>query len=271
MRARAKSAKVDRRGRPRETGHYRRTIRQRSTRICASDIAWHIIEFGGVDRTDLRADAPRRDRCRLHARAFAFTLPRTPSAPPGGEQIASATQEGGRPCRRRTFTELVVASYGDLYVAPSRHDPSDQNGTPDVDPAFQNLGLTTEDSVTFGYALRVPGLPALGRSKTDVRRELTRSRLLARRSASSSGTAQSFQLAFGGGDVVEGGAGSCRYDFPDDTAALAAYAIVVDWQDGESTTGSRTPPATYGVGRGPAAADRAGRAAGHVPDARRRR
>ncbi len=214
---------------PEETGHYRRKIRQRGTRIYASDIAWHIIEFGGVDETDLRADAARRDRRRLPLRAFCLHPCRTPSALPGGEQITSTTPRGEDSPMAQDPTELVVASYGDLYVAPSGTTlPTEWNSR--LDPAFQNLGLTTEDGVTFGYAPEVQGFGAW-QSKTDVRRELTRSDYSLTFSLEQ-WNAQSFQLAFGGGEVVEVRTGSYRYDFPDDTAALAAYAIVVDWQDG---------------------------------------
>jgi hypothetical protein len=124
--------------------------------------------------------------------------------------------------------ELVIASYGDLHIAPGGTAlPAEWNSR--LDAAFANLGLATEDGVTFSHAPEVQGHGAW-QSKADVRREITRI-------AQSIGfaleqwNAKSFDAAFGGGEIREVRTGSYRYNFPDDASALKAYVMVVDWQD----------------------------------------
>jgi hypothetical protein len=126
--------------------------------------------------------------------------------------------------------EFVVAGFGRLYVAaegtamPTAIDSR-------LDPAFYDLGYTTEDGLSFAHTPEVSEWFSW-QSKSATRRELTRIDQALGFTLQQWNT-RSFQLAFGGGSVEEIRAGSYVYSFPDEQSSLQTYSVVIDWQDGD--------------------------------------
>jgi hypothetical protein len=126
-------------------------------------------------------------------------------------------------------TELVVASHGDVYVAPvGTALPTTVSGA--LNAAFNKLGLITEDGVSVSVAPEIEAFRAWQRRQA-VRRELINQDISVS-FALEQWNAENVIFAFGGGEVSEPSAGQFRYDFPDGDDALDERAIVVDWQDG---------------------------------------
>jgi hypothetical protein len=127
--------------------------------------------------------------------------------------------------------QITVALTGDVSVAPYSSGlvlPVDLGA---LDAAFVNLGLTTEDGVTFTATPNVEEIRSW-QKKTATRRVVTG------RDVSSAFVLQqtnldTFALAFGGGDWTEPSEGVYRYDPPADGDALAEYACVIDIEDGD--------------------------------------
>lgn len=127
--------------------------------------------------------------------------------------------------------EITVALSGNVFVAPY----TDALALPDdmsaLDGAFVDLGYTSEDGVTFSASPTVEEIRAWQKA-TPVRRIVTA------RDASAAFVLEqtnldTFALAFGGGDWTEPTAGVYRYDPPADEDALAEYATVIDFADGD--------------------------------------
>lgn len=127
-------------------------------------------------------------------------------------------------------TELVVASNGQVYVAPvGTALPTTPTET--LNAAFVGLGFCTEDGVTVTATPDVKDFTAW-QSRQAVRRERNQQEIQA-----------SFQLeqwneetvpfAFGGGEITSLGGGDYRYDFPQTDDALDERAMVIDAQDGD--------------------------------------
>lgn len=127
--------------------------------------------------------------------------------------------------------ELVVASHGDVYVAPVGTTlPATNDVDASLNAAFVNLGLISEDGVSFSAAPDIQEFMAWQRQQP-VRRERT-GQALSMSFALEQWNVNNVPLAFGGGEVVETAAGVFKYTFPDDNDALDERSIVVDWQDG---------------------------------------
>lgn len=127
--------------------------------------------------------------------------------------------------------ELVVASHGDVYVAPVGTTlPSDTDVDAALNAAFVNLGLITEEGVTFTATPEITGYKSWQRQQ-DVRRERT-SQDLQFGFNLEQWNIDNVPFAFGGGEVVETAAGVFKYTFPADDESLDERAIVLDWQDG---------------------------------------
>lgn len=125
--------------------------------------------------------------------------------------------------------ELVVASYGNVYVAPvGTALPTTVDGA--LNAAFFNLGLVNEDGVTFTVSPEIEEFMAW-QSRQAVRRELV-GQEISIAFALEQWNAENVKLAFGGGQVSEPTPGQYRYDFPDGDDSLDERAIVIDWQDG---------------------------------------
>jgi hypothetical protein len=126
--------------------------------------------------------------------------------------------------------ELVVASHGDLYVAPvGTALPSTATGTPNA--AFYKVGLISEDGAALTVTPEVEEFSAWQR-RQPVRRELVdQTQQIA--CALEQWNGETVKLAFGGGNVVETSPGEWRYDFPSGSDALDERSVVLDWQDGD--------------------------------------
>jgi hypothetical protein len=127
--------------------------------------------------------------------------------------------------------QITVALSGNVSVAPYSEALTLPTGLGALDAAFLNLGYTSEDGVTFSATPNIEEIRAWQKA-TPVRRIVTG------RDASAAFTLEqtnldTFALAFGGGDWTEPSAGVFRYDPPADEDALAEYACVIDFADGD--------------------------------------
>lgn len=129
-------------------------------------------------------------------------------------------------------TELVVASHGDIYVAPvGTTAPTAVDSA--LDPAFHSLGLISEDGVTITISPEIESFMAWQRRQA-VRRELVNQEIQAAFSLEQ-WNAENVILAFQGGQVVDLGGGEYRYDAPGGSEALDERIMVIDWQDGPNS------------------------------------
>jgi hypothetical protein len=126
--------------------------------------------------------------------------------------------------------QITVALSGNVSVAPYSSGlvlPTDLGA---LDAAFSNLGYTSEDGVTFSATPNIEEIRAWQKA-TPVRRIVT-SRDVAAAFTLEQTNLDTFALAFGGGDWTSN-AGVYRYDPPADEDALAEYACVIDFSDGD--------------------------------------
>lgn len=128
-------------------------------------------------------------------------------------------------------TELVVASYGTVNVAPVG-TPLPSSPTASLNVAFTELGYVTEDGVTISVSPEIEEFMAW-QSRQAVRRELTGQEIQLSFELEQWND-ETIILAFGGGEVTTAG-GVSRYDFPTDEAALDERSLVVDWKDGDKS------------------------------------
>lgn len=126
--------------------------------------------------------------------------------------------------------EIKVLAHGDLYIAPlGTALPETVEET--LDSAFINLGLTSEDGVTFSSGSEVEDIRSWQR--TTPSRRIVTSRSFTAASQLQQYNRDNFALAFGGGDWSEPTPGTYRYDPPADADPLAEYVVVIDAQDGD--------------------------------------
>ena len=129
--------------------------------------------------------------------------------------------------------ELIVASHGDVYVAPvGTALPTTVAGS--LNAAFVNLGLITEDGVSSSVSPEIEEFRAWQR-RQPVRRELLNQDISVT-FALEQWNAETVKFAFGGGTVSEPTPGQFRYDFPDGDDALDERSMVIDWQDGPTSS-----------------------------------
>lgn len=126
-------------------------------------------------------------------------------------------------------TEIVVASNGQVYVAPVGTPlPADESVA--LNSAFVGLGYITEDGATISVSPEIQDYMAW-QSRQPIRREMT-----AQEASVSFGLQQwnedTVPLAFGGGSVVLVSAGHYRYNLPDETQALDERALILESNDG---------------------------------------
>ena len=128
--------------------------------------------------------------------------------------------------------ELVIASHGDLYVAPVG-TALPTAVTTALNAAFFGVGLISEDGASLSVAPDIQEHRAW-QKRQPVRRELVGQNITIA-AALEQWNAVTIPLAFGGGTIVESPPGSFRYDFPDGDDALDERALVLDWQDGPNS------------------------------------
>lgn len=131
----------------------------------------------------------------------------------------------------QTAEEITVALTGNVWIAPYSDTlvlPEDL-GAPDA--AFTDMGYTTEDGVTFSATPNVEDIMAWQKA-TPVRRIVT-SREVTIGYTLEQLNLDTFAHAFGGGEWTEPTAGVYRYDPPADADALAEYACIIDFADGD--------------------------------------
>lgn len=129
-------------------------------------------------------------------------------------------------------TELVVASHGDVYVAPvGTALPTTTTGA--VNAAFTKLGLISEDGAALSVSPEIQEYGAWQR-RQPVRRELIRQAVSVTFTLLQ-WNADTVQFAFGGGAIVDVGGNAYRYDFPDGDDPLDERAMIIDWQDGPTS------------------------------------
>lgn len=125
-------------------------------------------------------------------------------------------------------TELVVASNGQIYVAPvGTALPAGPATT--LNAAFVGLGLATEDGVKLSVSPTITEHKAW-QSRHPVRRDLTGQEIQAAFQLEQ-WNESTVVLAFGGGAITTV-SGGYRYDFVASGAALDERAMVIDAQDG---------------------------------------
>lgn len=130
-------------------------------------------------------------------------------------------------------TELVVASHGDVYVAPVGTTlPTQYNET--LASGWVNLGLISEDGVSISVSPEIEEFGAWQRRQA-VRREFV-SQAISVTFGLEQWNAANVEFAFGGGNVTQVDPDQWRYDFPDGDDALDERAIIIDWQDGPNSS-----------------------------------
>lgn len=125
--------------------------------------------------------------------------------------------------------EILVAARGNIQVAPVGTElPEDLDP---LDGAFVDLGLSTEEGVSFTYSEARTEIMSWQRS-TAVRRIVT-GRDLSTTYQLEQWNRDSLKLALGGGEWTEPTPGVFRYDPPDEDDPLAEYSQVIDFYDGD--------------------------------------
>lgn len=128
--------------------------------------------------------------------------------------------------------EVVVGSHGDIYVAPVGTALPTQVDSA-LNAAFVKLGFVSEDGVTPSVGSEIEEFGAWQR-RQPIRRERI-SQDISLSFALMQWNAETIKFAFGGGTVAEYSPGEFRYDFPSGVDALDERALVLDWQDGETS------------------------------------
>lgn len=125
-------------------------------------------------------------------------------------------------------TELVVASFGQVYVAPvGTALPTTTTGV--LNAAFVGLGYCDEDGVTFSAEPEIEDFPAW-QSRQPIRTELVGQAIQAQFNLQQ-WNEDTVVLAFGGGSIT-GTTPNYRYNLPSPDAALDTRAAVIEAQDG---------------------------------------
>src|SRR6187551_2839111 len=126
--------------------------------------------------------------------------------------------------------EIVIAPGADVFTGPvGTAFPEDP--TEEVDAAFNELGLISEDGAKFNYGITVGEVKA-AQKRTAVRRFVTDEEVLAG-FALEQFNATNWALAFGGGEFVESKPGIFTYEFPGGDEALNEQALLLRWLDGD--------------------------------------
>jgi hypothetical protein len=126
--------------------------------------------------------------------------------------------------------EITIAANGSISIAPVGTEvETDPEAA--LDAAFVELGYVTEDGVTFNAAPELLRILAWQASQP-VRQSVT-SRTTTVAYQLQQWNADSFPLAFGGGEWVQDGSGIWRFDPPGDEDDLPEYVQVVDFADGD--------------------------------------
>lgn len=124
--------------------------------------------------------------------------------------------------------EVVVGSGGKIYIAPVG-TPEPNTPTEALNAAYKDLGYISEDGVTASFGVTVEDINAF-QSLLPIRRVVTG------RTADISfvlrqWNADTFSLALGGGSFDETGGNYIFYP-PENDAALAENAVIIEWNDG---------------------------------------
>lgn len=126
--------------------------------------------------------------------------------------------------------QLVVASYGEVYVADVG-TTLPTSPTAALNAGFTSLGYVTEDGVSLSVEPEIEEFMAW-QSRQAVRRELTGQSITVSFALEQWNT-ENLLLAFGGGEVTSPSAGVFKYAFPEDDDGLQEKSIVVEWKDGQ--------------------------------------
>lgn len=127
-------------------------------------------------------------------------------------------------------SELVVASGGDIFVAPvGTTIPTTPTGV--LSGSWVNLGLIDDDGAKFTRQVTLQEFKAWQR-RMPVRRDVNEEEMTATFSLEQ-WNAENFAFAFGGGEVSEVSPGIYKYEFPTGDDSLDEKALVIRWNDGD--------------------------------------
>jgi len=127
-------------------------------------------------------------------------------------------------------SELVVASGGDIFVAPvGATIPT--SPTTALAAEWVQLGLIDDDGAKFTRSITLQEFKAWQR-RLPVRRDVSEEEMTATFSLEQ-WNAENFAFAFGGGEVVEASPGVFKYEFPTGDDSLDEKALVIRWNDGD--------------------------------------
>lgn len=127
--------------------------------------------------------------------------------------------------------QVRVASKGQISVAPAGTATLPATEIAALDPALVGLGYTSDEGVTLTYEQESESIKPWQR-KGSIR-EIVTARNLQVAFQGLQWNADTFALAFGGGEWSEVSAGHYRYDPPGESDALAEYTMVLDFEDGD--------------------------------------
>lgn len=125
-------------------------------------------------------------------------------------------------------SEVVVGSGGKVFIAPvGTAEPN----TPveALNAAYKDLGYISEDGITASFGVTVEDIAAF-QSLLPIRRVVT-GRTADLSFVCRQWNADTFALALGGGSFDESG-GNYLFFPPENDAALAEHAVVIEWNDG---------------------------------------
>lgn len=127
--------------------------------------------------------------------------------------------------------QVRVASKGQVHVAPAGTTlPTTEESV--LDAAFVGLGYTSEEGVSFTAEIETEEIKAW--QTLDALRIIVIARALSLAFEGLQWNADTIALAFGGGDWTEPTPGHHKYVPPGNEDALAEYAIVLDFRDGDN-------------------------------------
>lgn len=128
----------------------------------------------------------------------------------------------------KTADEFVVAGYGSVYVAPyGTALPNDIDAA--LNAAFQELGYSTEDGITFGHTVTVEDI--MSWQSRDATRRITTGREFTIATELQQWNTDTFLTVFGGGTVTTTANGA-KFVWLGDDEMPDEVSVILEFNDG---------------------------------------